>query len=316
MNPAFTFSLALTSLVLGCASTIRTPPITPPARGPAAVTRHVFFENFTYSTTEAMERNRWIIRTEPGFPGVPGAIWSRDSVTLLDDPERKGNRLVRLTSSTAGSGNTRQSQLCHERKYREGTYAARVRFTDTPATGADGDQIVQTFYMISPLKAPMDLDYSELDFEYLPNGGWGHKGPTMFATTWETFSPEPAWKADNESVNQSVSMEGWHTLVLQVSGDRGRYFVDGKLLAGHGGRFYPEGLMSINFNLWFVRNGLTPGSELRTWVEDIDWVFHRAGAELAPPEVEAEVSALRSRRVKFTDTVPAPVPALLSPCNF
>lgn len=316
MKIRFILSVTLTILLLACTSAIGTPPITPRTRGPAQITAPVLFDDFTYSTKEAMERNRWIIRTEPGFPGVPGAIWSRDSVTLLDDPAMKGNRLVRMTSSTAGSGTTRQSQFCHERKYREGTYAARVRFTNAPATGVDGDQIVQTFYMISPLKAPMDLDYSELDFEYLPNGGWGYKGPTMFATTWETFSPEPAWKADNESVNQSVSMEGWHTLMLQVSGDRGRYYVDGKLLADHGGRFYPEVWMSINFNLWFVRSGLIPGSELRTWVEDIDWVFHRAGTVLSPSEVEAAVSALRSRRVKFTDTVPAPVPALLSPCNF
>ena len=83
--------------------------------------------------------------------------------------------------------NTTQTQICHQRKYLEGTYAARVRFTDSPVSGPGGDQIVESFYTISPLKAPMDLDYSELDFEYLPNGGWGIDGPTLYATTWGDF---------------------------------------------------------------------------------------------------------------------------------
>jgi len=316
MTTPLTLLAALAWAILGCTSNIGTPPFMPATRGTEKVTSRILFDDFTYSTKAELERNRWIIRTESGFPGVPGAIWSKDSVSLLDDPARRGNRLLRMTSSTAGTSSTRQSQICHERKYLEGTYAARVRFTDASFSGPGGDQVVETFYMISPLKAPMDLDYSELDFEYLPNGGWGHKGPTMFGTTWETFSTEPNWKADNESTSESISMEGWRTLVLQVSGDRGRYYVDGKLLADHGGRFYPEVLMSINFNLWFVRNGLIPGSELRTWVQDIDWVFHQAGAVLTPSAVESEVAALRSRNVKFRDTVPAPVPALISPCNF
>ena len=32
-----------------------------------------------------------------------------------------------------------------------------------------GAHPVNTFYLISPLKAPLDLDYSEIEFEYLPN---------------------------------------------------------------------------------------------------------------------------------------------------
>jgi len=41
--------------------------------------------------------------------------------------------------------------------------------------GPDGDQIVETFYTISQMDEP---SYSEADFEYLPNGGWGQEGPT------------------------------------------------------------------------------------------------------------------------------------------
>lgn len=265
------------------------------------------FDDFSYSSVDDLAKNGWILRSEAGWPGVPGAAWGKERFSLHDG-------VIRMTSTTDGTRTT-QSQFCHERKYFEGTYAARVRFTDAPTTGPNGDQIVQTFYMISPQKAPMDLDYSELDFEYLPNGGWGKTGPTMFATTWETFQLEP-WIAVNQSDSKSGSLDGWRTLVLQVSGGKGRYYVDGVLLGDHGDKYYPEVPMSINFNLWFVKDGLVQSPQMRHWVEDIDWVFHQADSVLTPAEVESRVSELRSRSVKFTDSVPAKIPALASPCNF
>ena len=210
----------------------------------------------------------------------------------------------------------RLGQFCHQRKYLEGTYAARVRFTDKPVAGPGGDQLVQSFYTISPLKAPMDPDYSELDFEYLPNGGWGIDGPTLYATTWETFSPEPNWKKDNVYRTMNGSQAGWHTLVMQVKDRKVRYFVDGKFYVEHSEDYYPEDTMSINFNLWFIRDGAIKSTERRTYQEDIDWVFHQAEAVLTPEQVEETVTMLRREKVKFRDTVPAKVPALVSTCNF
>ena len=222
-----------------------------------------------------------------------------------------------MTSSTDGTpANTKQTQICHQRKYFEGTYAARVRFTDAPLSGPSGDQIVQSFYTIAPLKAPMDPDYSELDFEYLPNGGWGIAGPTLYATTWETFSPEPNWKKDNVFQTSNGSQAGWHTLVTQVADQKVRYFVDGKLFAEHGGNYYPEDTMSINFNLWFIRDGMIKTNEVRQYYEDIDWVFFQANGGLQPDEVEKAVANLQKNRIKFRDTVPAKSPPLVSPCNF
>jgi hypothetical protein len=278
----------------------------------------VLFDDFSYSSHQEMTKHGWIIRTVAGWPGVPGATWWAEGVSFLKDTEHSGNRILRMTSSTDGTGgsNTRQTQICQQRKYLEGTYAARVRFTDNPIAGPGGDQLVQSFYTISPLKAPMDLDYSELDFEYLPNGGWGITGPTLYGTTWETFSPEPNWKKDNVFDTASGSKAGWHTLITQVADGKVRYFVDGKRLAEHGDRFYPESLMSINFNLWFIRDGMIKSQEMRTYNEDIDWVFFQAKTALMPEQVEAKIAEMRRKSVKFRDTVPTPVPALASPCDF
>lgn len=277
----------------------------------------ILFDDFSYTGKAQLKRNGWIVRTVPGWPGVPGAIWAEEGVSLMNDPDQRNNRILRMTSATDGPGaKTTQTQICHQRKYLEGTYAARVRFTDAPVSGPGGDQIVQSFYTISPLKAPMDLDYSELDYEYLPNGGWGIDGPTLYATTWETFSPEPNWKKDNVFQTANGSQAGWHTLVTQVADQKVRYFVDGKLFAEHGGNYYPEDTMSINFNLWFIRDGMKQVNERRQYQEDIDWVFHQAGVALTPEQVEAAVATMRRKAIKFRDTVPAKVPALKSPCDF
>lgn len=276
----------------------------------------ILFDDFSYTTRDQLKKNGWIVRTADGWPGVPGAKWLETNVTLHKDPANAKNRILRMTSSTDGTpANTTQTQICHHRKYREGTYAARIRFSDTPVSGPDGDQLVQAFYAISPLKAPMDLDYSESDWEYLPNGGWGENGPSLYATTWETFSPEPNWKKDNVFKITVAPQGGWHTLVTQVSGGKVTYFLDGKLFAEHGGEYYPEDTMSLNFNLWFIRDGLMSTKEIRKYEQDIDWAFFVAGAAWPPQQVEDAVADLRRQSIKFVDRVPAKKPALESPCN-
>src|ERR1700741_5169799 len=99
----------------------------------AAAPTAILFDDFSYTSKQQLKKNGWILRTEAGWPGVPGATWSEGGVSLHKELPLQ---FVRMTSSTEGTGaTTTQTQICHQRKFFEGTYAARVRFTDAPASG-------------------------------------------------------------------------------------------------------------------------------------------------------------------------------------
>ncbi len=178
-----------------CTSTARNTITSPVGIGSTSTSEapQILFDDFSYSTLDEMTANGWIVRKGSGWPGVLGATFRPENVSFVDYPNQSGNRLLRMTSSTDGtSENTYQTQICHQRKYLEGTYAARVRFSDEPVSGVDGDQVVETFYTITPYEKPLDPNYSEMDNEYLPNGGWG--GPQWKvnrAAWWELLSRFP-----------------------------------------------------------------------------------------------------------------------------
>jgi hypothetical protein len=188
-----------------------------------------------------------------------------------------------------------------EQKCYEGTYATRMKFSDTPESGSDGDQLVQTFFTITPLDAPMDPDYGEIDFEYLPNGGWGEDNSALFYTTWETYQDDP-WTAVNVHDVSRRSFNGWHDLVAQVSGGHVKYFVDGTQVADHSGTYYPETPMSMNFNTWFIDMASHAGGT-SVYRQQIDYALHTVGEVLSPSEATARVNAYRTAGVTRTNTV-------------
>ena len=284
---------------------------------PKGTETEVFFDDFSQTQLAALKGSGWSVRTKPGHPGIEGAAWGEEGVALVDDPQQAGNRLLRLRARTDGTAaGTVQAQVCHARKYLAGTYAARVRFSDVPTQGPDGDVVVQTFYGVSPLRFDFDPEYSELDWEYLPNGGWGDARPRLYGVTWQTVRIEP-WTPYNQPVQRFGELGGWHVLVMQVGDGRTHFFLDGELLAEHGGRNYPVVPMAINFNLWFSPGGQLPGeSAQRVYQQDVDWVYHVRNVVQAPSEVMAAVQALRGQGKRFVDKVPAADPALPSPCDF
>ena len=134
----------------------------------------LFFDDFSYASPADMAASGWQLRDGTGHPGLPGGRFGADAISLVDDPLQPGNRVLRMTARTDGTGpGTVQAQLCHQRKYLQGTYAARIRFSDAPRSGVDGDPVIESFYAVAPLARAFDPDFSELDWEYLPNGGWG-----------------------------------------------------------------------------------------------------------------------------------------------
>ena len=260
------------------------------------------FDDFTYTSAAdpALAAQGWTVRTGGGGPGVSGVNWSAGNVGFANVD---GSSVMSMTASTNGSGSgTTQSEVYQEQNFYEGTYATRMKFSDTPESGSDGDELVQTFFTITPLNAPMDPDYGELDFEYLPNGGWGEPSNILYTTTWETYQNEP-WVADNIHTEQRTSFAGWHDLVIQVASGRVKYFVDGNLFADHGDRYYPETPMSINFNLWFISGGLVGSPGDRAYQERVDWVYFAENEVVSPAQVTSRVSGYRTSGVSHVDTV-------------
>ncbi|HEY4080180.1 MAG TPA: glycoside hydrolase family 16 protein [Burkholderiaceae bacterium] len=294
----------IAALMAGCASVVPKPPA------------ELFFDDFSQHDLTALRSSGWVLRTAAGHPGLEGARWEPSAIELVDDADQPGNRFLRLNAHTDGTGaNTVQTQLCQQRKFLAGTYAARVRFYDQPQSGVAGDPVIQSFYAVNPLRFDFDPEYSELDWEYVGQGAWGNAKPRIYSVTWETVRLEP-WTSYNQAHEEFGSLKGWHVLMMQVADGHTHWFIDGRKVAEHSGRNYPVSLMAISFNLWIHPDGLLPASAgTRTYREDVDWVFHARNTVLSPAEVEAQVLTLRHDGRARVDTVPAPQPALESRCD-
>jgi hypothetical protein len=283
-----------------------TPTVGPTPTPPSSA---VFFDDFAYggNTDPNLASMGWTLRSAQNEgPGISGATWSPSNVSFVDDPDQAGNRLAQLQSSTMGTGaTTSEAEMFLPQKFYEGTYASRIYFGDAPASGADGDHVVQTFFTICVPCLTVDLDpnYREDDFEYLPNGGWGATGPIIYMTTWDTYRAQP-WRAVNVSTSAKASFAGWHILLMQVASGHVKYFIDGALVADHSGIYYPEGTMTINYNLWFIDGTGAGGSVPRVWQQRVDWLYFAKAAVVSSIEVEGIVAGYRSQGVARVDTVP------------
>ncbi|MET0132251.1 MAG: glycoside hydrolase family 16 protein [Kibdelosporangium sp.] len=261
------------------------------------------FDDFAYSSSSdsRLRQRGWEVRSGGGGPGV--GSWDPGLITFST---LNGSTVMQLGAATNGTaGGTRQSQINTGRKFKDGTYAARVEFTDGPTSGPDGNHVVQTFYTITPLRYAYDPDYGEQDFEYLPNGGWGEPSNTMFLTSWETYRADP-WDAVNVSTASRRSFAGWHNLVLQVMNGRMRYYIDGALVADHGDQYYPETPQLINFNQWFIDLTGASGSTARQYRQRVDYVYFARDEALSPAQVDSRIGGLRSAGTTFTDNVSWP----------
>ncbi len=269
------------------------------------------FDDFNYTgpNDSTMLNFGWATRNDSGGPGPAGSPYQSSNVSFITDPNNASNKLLRMAATTNGTGaGTTQAQLdWTQYKFLEGTYATRFYMTDAPISGGpDGDEVLQTFFTITPLAYNMDPAYSENDFEYLPNGGWGIAGsPTMWNTTWETYQPDP-WIKDGVSTSTVGSLAGWHDLLMTVSAGHVKYYVDGNLLADHSGKYYPETMMTIDYNIWYIPEtlGAAGTGTTRTYIQQADWMYFARNTVLTQAQVNALVADFRAQALVRRNTVP------------
>jgi hypothetical protein len=271
--------------------------------GSFTCTTNYFFDDFIYtsSTDSALTVFGWVARTGSGTasdngpgPSSGTVTWSTNYITFENGPV---NKVLRVKSSNSGSTATQSELDYNKTQMLEGTYAARVYYTDGPLTGNDGAYVVEApFWTMSDWASTTGTaKYSELDFEYLPNGGWDTSQNAMFTTTWYNDNP-----SDNVSNYAIGTFAGWHTLIIVVSNGHVKYYDGTKLLADHSGKYYPRSKMNIIPQIWFAENNVTGG----TFYCDIDWVYYAQNTVLTAAECENTVNALRSSGVVRNNNLP------------
>lgn len=177
----------------------------------AAADCGVMFDDFAYTshTDPAFGRNGWTARSNSGGPGVPGASWKAENITF---PTVSGQKVAQLQSSTDGTaaGTVQSEFLTTERKFKNGTYAARVRFSDAPVSGPDGDHVNQTFFAIGPAQRhTFDPDYSELDFsEYLPTAAGASRARSTTRPAGTATRTNRGWPTTHTTSSAPASPAG------------------------------------------------------------------------------------------------------------
>ena len=254
----------------------------------------VFFDDFNYTSSSDpnLLNFGWAPRSGGGGPGI--GTWDPTHITFIPDPANSSNELMQMAATTSGTASTTiQTEILTPFAFLHGTTAARVKFADAPEIGPDGDQLYQTFFTISPNRS---RPYSEIDFEYLPNGYGSVTTPHFFFTLWQTAHK-------NVSTNIGASYTGWHTLLVDdADGVNTHFYVDG-VLVFTASIYYPAALMAIDFNQWFPTGSLVNSSTPRTWLEQIDWVYHAKDTLLTTAQVESNVASYRSQGIVRLNTV-------------
>jgi hypothetical protein len=266
-----------------------TAPGSPPA---PPISGGVFFDDFAYhAVTDAAFRQAWSVRTERGAPGEDGAAWSAGTVGFSGTG---GAAVMTLAASTDGTAHgTTQSEVDSQRAgFFEGTYATRIRFTDS-STGTNGAHVNETYFVISNT-GDRSPNYSEMDFEYLPIGGWGDNRTQLDFTSWHSAS-------DSREGALNASLAGWHTLVMTVGQGSVTYYVDGVRQFATSGAYYPRSPMVMAFNEWFVDGGLGAVGGTRSYTQQVDWTYYVAGKVLTPTQAQAQVDAQRAAGHTFVD---------------
>ncbi|PKV50191.1 putative secreted protein (Por secretion system target) [Aquimarina sp. MAR_2010_214] len=275
----------------------------------AVVSQTIMFDDFNYNAindSEFGKFNKWNVIN--GVSGPPeGGLYLANNVRFKNDPNNNTNRL--MTLSTTVNGQTKAST--HSRvetagfEYFEGTYSARVYYSDLPYKYKDAN--IQTFYTIVSSALGNDGSrYSELDFEYMASDKWGisKDNKVMYLTSWNRYIPDP-WQAWKRYFAYQKSFEGWHVFTVSCTdGENVKYWIDDEYMGAmsttdnDGSSVYPRSNMQVAFANWIWNNVVGDSSENRTTTMEVDWVLFSKNQELLPQQVKNLVGTYRSQGIK------------------
>ncbi|MYW04731.1 hypothetical protein [Streptomyces sp. SID3343] len=271
----------------------------PPAGDtPANAQPGTLFDSFDYSGLgdPALAAHGWQARDEQGGPGIRNT-WSTQGVSFPQVPAAQGGKALQLQLTTDGTkAGTKQAQLAGTgAKFFTGTLAARVYFNDKPTTGRNGDHINETVFLVSP-SGSSSPKYTELDYEYMPNGGWGAPGPRLDTTSWRS-----AKSGDRVTRAQKQSYKGWHTVMITAMNGVVTYSIDGRTLFSSNGKEFPREPTDIAFSTWLVD---LPFTGARTWNMHVNWVYCKANQTVPIKDVQVAVDAFYAQGTRYVDTMP------------
>jgi hypothetical protein len=256
----------------------------------------VMFDDFHYTGSDdpLLQAHGWQIRTDPGGPGIQNT-WTTAGVSFPTVQSAQGGQVMQLQLTSDGTAaSTRQTELRSAKpEFFTGTYAARVYFTDGPAIGENGDHINEAFYAIS---APTETQrYSELDYEYMPNGGWGSARPELDTTSWHSS------KAGDRVYRPTYQrLHGWHTVMITELNGETAYYLDGKKLFSNGPAYSLHGPVDVAFSTWLID---LPFAGPRTWNMQVNWFYYQAGKALSLSDVNKAVNRYYANGTHYIDTL-------------
>ncbi|WP_441245305.1 cellulose binding domain-containing protein [Kitasatospora sp. McL0602] len=263
----------------------------------AALPAGVVFDNFHYSGFDdpALTAHGWQARTDQGGPGIKDT-WQPSDVSFPSEASAQGGQVLQLKASTDGTkAGTRQSELLStDTNIFKGTFAARIFLSDKPTTGRNGDHLNESFFAIS--SGDTSQHYSELDYEYMPNGGWGVKDPDLDTTSWYSAKPP-----DRVTHALRTHLGGWHTFMVTSMNGVSTYSMDGKELFSSNGKYFPREAMGAHFSAWFVD---LPFTGPRSWDMRVNWFYYKADQAVSQADVQKAVDGFYATGTNYVNTVP------------
>jgi hypothetical protein len=201
--------------------------------------------------------------------------------------EHDGQGVARLTARTDGTpSGTTGAELSNSRtfpRFWKGTYLARLRFAES----TDSDVLLQGF---SGRNVTGDPIIPRIDVAEHRTG----------ATPVTTHAFSTGHRGELTSVSEPGSLAGWHDVMATISGGVMRFFVDGQQV-GQLDRFYPRGGFGLFLTNEFARTG--PGSGVRTYTVEVDYVVMAQAQTLTPAQADDLVAGFRAAGTSHSDTV-------------